>query len=146
LRWLGPEKGVSHMAIGAVVNALWDLKAKRAGLPLWELLSAMSPAEILDLIDFRYLSDFMTRDDALAILERAEPGRAERIAELRETGYMAYTTTPGWLGYSDEKLARLCREAIAEGFDQIKLKVGADRDDDIRRLGIAREICGPDFP
>ncbi|RAE29048.1 fuconate dehydratase, partial [Burkholderia multivorans] len=90
-----------------------------------ELLSAMSPAEILDLIDFRYLSDFMTRDDALAILERAEPGRAERIAELRETGYMAYTTTPGWLGYSDEKLARLCREAIAEGFDQIKLKVGA---------------------
>ncbi|WP_313451091.1 enolase C-terminal domain-like protein [Brevibacterium casei] len=146
LRWLGPEKGVSHMAIGAVVNALWDLKAKRAGLPLWELLAAMSPAEILDLIDFRYLSDFMTRDDALAILERAEPGRAERIAELRETGYMAYTTTPGWLGYSDEKLARLCREAIAEGFDQIKLKVGANRDDDIRRLSIAREICGPDFP
>ncbi|MCM1014011.1 MULTISPECIES: enolase C-terminal domain-like protein [unclassified Brevibacterium] len=146
LRWLGPEKGVSHMAIGAIVNALWDLKAKRAGLPLWELLAGMSPEEILDLLDFRYLSDFMTRDDARAILAAAEPGKAERIAELRDTGYMAYTTTPGWLGYSDEKLARLCREAIDEGFTQIKLKVGADRDDDIRRLGIAREICGPGFP
>ncbi|GAA1634839.1 MULTISPECIES: enolase C-terminal domain-like protein [Brevibacterium] len=146
LRWLGPEKGVSHMAIGAIVNAMWDLKAKRAGLPLWELLAGMSPEEILDLLDFRYLSDFMTRDDARAILDAAEPGKAERIAELRETGYMAYTTTPGWLGYSDEKLARLCREAIDEGFSQIKLKVGANRDDDIRRLGIAREICGPGFP
>lgn len=145
-RWLGPEKGVIHMACGAVINALWDLKAKRAGLPLWELLAGMSPKEIMELVDFHYLTDFMTRDDALAILTRAEPGKEERIARLRQVGYPAYTTTPGWLGYSDEKLARLCREALAEGFGQIKLKVGGSVDDDIRRLGIARDVCGPDFP
>ncbi|HJA39223.1 MAG TPA: fuconate dehydratase, partial [Candidatus Brevibacterium intestinigallinarum] len=112
LRWLGPEKGVMHMAIGAVVNAFWDLKAKRAGLPLWELLSQMTPEQILDLVDLRYLSDVMTEEDALAILRRGAQGREERIARLRAEGYAAYTTTPGWLGYSDEKLARLCREAI----------------------------------
>ena len=146
LRWLGPEKGVMHMAIGAVVNALWDLKAKRAGLPLWQLLARMSPEELVDLVDFRYLSDALTREEALAILRAAEPGRAERERDLLETGYPAYTTTPGWLGYSDEKLARLCREAIADGFGQIKLKVGADLDDDVRRMRIAREVCGPAFP
>ncbi|QGH68479.1 enolase C-terminal domain-like protein [Pseudactinotalea sp. HY158] len=146
LRWLGPEKGVIHMAIGAVVNALWDLKAKRAGLPLWKLLATMSPAELVDLVDFRYLSDALTRDEALEILEAAEPGRAERVAHLEQAGYPAYTTSPGWLGYSDEKLARLCAEAIAEGFTQIKLKVGADLDDDVRRMRIARDVCGPDFP
>ncbi|WP_026373053.1 L-fuconate dehydratase [Agrococcus lahaulensis] len=146
LRWLGPEKGVMHMAIGAVLNALWDLKAKRAGLPLWQLLARMSPEELVDLVDFRYLSDALTRDEALDILRAAEPGRAEREAQLLATGYPAYTTTPGWLGYSDEKLARLCREAIADGFTQIKLKVGADLKDDIRRFRIAREVCGPDFP
>ncbi|WP_291791703.1 enolase C-terminal domain-like protein [Brevibacterium sp.] len=146
LRWLGPEKGVMHMAIGAVVNAFWDLKAKRAGLPLWELLARMSPEEILDLTDLRYLSDVMTREDALAILRRSADGREERIARLKAEGYGAYTTTPGWLGYSDEKLARLCREAIADGFSQIKLKVGADREDDVRRLRIAREVCGEGYP
>lgn len=146
LRWLGPEKGVMHMAIGAVLNALWDLKAKRAGLPLWQLLARMSPEELVDLVDFRYLSDALTRDEALDILRAAELGRAEREAQLLATGYPAYTTTPGWLGYSDEKLARLCREAIADGFTQIKLKVGADLEDDIRRFRIAREVCGPDFP
>ena len=145
LRWLGPEKGVMHMAIGAVVNALWDLKAKRAGQPLWRLLASMSPAQIVDLIDFRYLTDVMTRQEALEILEKAEPGRAQREAELLRSGYPAYTTTPGWLGYDDEKLARLCREAVDEGFPQIKLKVGADRADDVRRLRIAREVCGPDI-
>ncbi|MFB2598548.1 enolase C-terminal domain-like protein [Herbiconiux sp. P17] len=145
-RWLGPEKGVTHMAIGAIVNALWDLKAKRAGLPLWQLLAQMSPAELADLVDYRYLSDALTRDDALRILEAAVPGREARTAELLAGGYPAYTTSPGWLGYSDEKLARLCREAITDGFGQIKLKVGADLDDDIRRLRIAREVCGPDFP
>ena len=144
LRWLGPEKGVMHMAIGAAVNALWDLKAKRAGLPLWQLLSQMSPAEIVDLVDLRYLSDALTRADALDILERARPGRAERTAVLQRDGFPAYTTTPGWLGYSDEKLARLSREAVADGFTQIKLKVGADRADDVRRLAIAREAIGPD--
>ena len=146
LRWLGPEKGVMHMAIGAVVNALWDIKAKRAGLPLWQLLSRMSPEELVALVDFRYLTNALTPDEALQILRAAEPGRAERERDLLATGYPAYTTSPGWLGYSDEKLARLCREAIADGFGQIKLKVGADLDDDIRRLRVAREVCGPDFP
>jgi L-fuconate dehydratase len=146
LRWLGPEKGVMHMAIGAVVNALWDLKAKRAGLPLWQLLSRMSPEELVALVDFRYLSNALTPDDALRILREAEAGRARREAELVASGFPAYTTSPGWLGYSDEKLARLCREAIDDGFGQIKLKVGTDLDDDIRRFRIAREVCGPDFP
>jgi L-fuconate dehydratase len=146
LRWLGPEKGVMHMAIGAVINALWDLKAKRAGLPLWQLLSRMTPEQLVELVDFRYLTNALTKADALAILRASEPGRAQRERELLATGYPAYTTTPGWLGYSDEKLARLCREAIADGFGQIKLKVGATLDDDIRRLRIAREVCGPGFP
>jgi L-fuconate dehydratase len=145
LRWLGPEKGVIHMAIGAVVNALWDLKAKRAGVPLWDLLAAMTPEELVALVDFRYLTDALTPDEALDILRRAEPGRAERRARLLAEGYPAYTTTPGWLGYDDEKLARLCREAVADGFGQVKLKVGADLADDVRRLGIAREAVGPDI-
>jgi len=146
LRWLGPEKGIMHMAIGAVVNALWDLRAKRAGMPLWQLLSGLSPDEILSLVDFRYLTDALTPAEARDILVRAEPGRAARTAQLREVGYPAYTTSPGWLGYSDEKLARLCREAVAEGFPQIKLKVGSNLDDDRRRLRIARDTVGPDFP
>jgi len=145
LRWLGPEKGVMHMAIGAVVNALWDLKAKRAGLPLWQLLSEMSPEELVDLVDFRYLSGALTAVEALEILEKAAPGRAERRERLREVGYPAYTTTPGWLGYDDEKLVRLCREAVEEGFAQIKLKVGADLEDDVRRLALARATVGPDI-
>jgi len=145
LRWLGPEKGVMHMAIGAAVNALWDLRAKREGVPLWRLLAGLSPEQLVDLVDFRYLSDALTRDEALAILRAAEPGRAEREAALLAGGFPAYTTTPGWLGYSDEKLARLSREAVEEGFQQIKLKVGADRADDVRRLGIARETVGPDI-
>ncbi|OZD43735.1 fuconate dehydratase [Rhodococcus sp. 06-1477-1B] len=146
LRWLGPEKGVMHMAIGAVINALWDIKALRAGLPLWQLLARMTPEEIVSLVDFRYLTNALTPDEALDILRRAEPGRADREALLSAQGYPAYTTSPGWLGYSDEKLQRLCREAIADGFGQIKLKVGADLSDDVRRLRIARETCGPDFP
>ncbi|MFD6053318.1 enolase C-terminal domain-like protein [Agromyces sp. NPDC060279] len=146
LRWLGPEKGVMHMAIGAVVNALWDLRAKRAGEPLWLHLARLSPEELVSLVDFRYLSDALTPAEALAILRAAEPGREERIATLLELGYPAYTTSPGWLGYSDEKLERLCREAVADGFPQIKLKVGADLDDDRRRLAIARRTVGPGYP
>ena len=146
LRWLGPEKGVMHMAIGAAINALWDIKAKRAGMPLWQLLSRMTPEQIVDLVDFRYLTNALTREEALEILRAAVPGREEREAELLATGYPAYTTSPGWLGYSDEKLERLAREAMADGFTQIKLKVGADLDDDIRRFRKAREVCGPDFP
>ena len=146
LRWLGPEKGVMHMAISAVVNALWDLKARRAGKPVWLLLSEMSPEEIVDLVDFRYLSDALTPEQALRILKNAEKGKAERIERLRADGYPAYTTSPGWLGYDDEKLRRLCQEAIDQGFGQIKLKVGADLADDIRRFRVAREVCGPDYP
>ncbi|MGI3783340.1 MAG: enolase C-terminal domain-like protein [Janthinobacterium lividum] len=145
LRWLGPEKGVMHMAVGAVVNALWDLKAKRAGLPLWQLLSQMSPTELADLVDFRYLTDALTRDEAVELLTRAQPGRAERESLLLREGYPAYTTSPGWLGYDDAKLERLCHQAVADGFDQIKLKVGADLGDDVRRLRIARAAVGPDI-
>lgn len=145
LRWLGPEKGIMHMAVGAVVNALWDLKAKRAGQPLWQVLSSLTPEQIVDLVDFRYLTDALTRDEALEILEKAEPGRVHREQDLLRDGYPAYTTTPGWLGYDDVKLARLCREAVAAGFAQIKLKVGADKVDDIRRLRIARDVCGPEI-
>ncbi|MEV4162364.1 L-fuconate dehydratase [Nonomuraea dietziae] len=146
LRWLGPEKGVMHMAVSAVVNALWDLKAKREGKPLWLLLGEMSPEEIVELVDFSYLSDALTRDEALAILRRGAVGKAERIARLKESGYPAYTTSPGWLGYDDDKLRRLCKEALDDGFTQIKLKVGADLEDDVRRFKVAREVCGPDFP
>jgi L-fuconate dehydratase len=145
LRWLGPEKGVMHMAIGAVVNALWDLKCKRAGLPLWQLLSRMSPEELVALVDFRYLSDALTRDEALGILQEAVPWRHHHEAELYSSGYAAYTTSPGWLGYSDDKLERLCREAVAEGFTLIKLKVGADLEQDLRRLTVARNAVGPNI-
>ncbi|MBA8817163.1 L-fuconate dehydratase [Microbacterium halimionae] len=146
LRWLGPEKGVMHMAIGAVVNALWDLRAKRENLPLWQLLSRLSPEELVSLVDFRYLTDALSPADALSILQDALPGRAGREAEILATGYPAYTTSPGWLGYSDEKLQRLTRLAVESGFPQIKLKVGADLNDDIRRMRVARATVGDDFP
>jgi L-fuconate dehydratase len=133
-----------HMAIGAVINALWDLKARQAGLPVWQLLARMSPEELVALVDFRYLTDALTPGEALDLLRAAEPGRAERTATLLAGGYPAYTTTPGWLGYSDTKLARLAAEAVAEGFTQIKLKVGDNLADDLRRLGIARSAVGPD--
>ena len=145
LRWLGPEKGVMHMAIGAVINAFWDLRAKRAGQPLWQHLASLSPEELVDLIDLRYLSDALTRVEALDILRRGRDGSDQRAAELLADGYPAYTTGPGWLGYSDEKLERLAREAVADGFTQIKLKVGADLEDDKRRLAIARRTVGPDI-
>ena len=146
LRWLGPEKGVMHMAIGAVVNALWDIKAKQARKPLWELLADMDPEDLCGLIDFRYLSGALLPSEALDLFRSAAQGKQERKAALRAEGYPAYTTSPGWLGYSDEKLTRLCREAIAEGFGRIKLKVGANKADDVRRLRIAREACGEGFP
>jgi L-fuconate dehydratase len=145
LRWLGPEKGVMHMAIGAVVNAAWDLAAKVAGKPVWRLLADMTPEQIVALIDFRYLEDALTPQDALAILRAARQGKAERIAALERTGHPAYTTTPGWIGYSDEKLVQLSRQAIADGFTQIKLKVGADTADDVRRIALVRQAVGPDI-
>ncbi len=144
LRWIGPEKGVIHLATAAVVNAVWDLAAKRAGVPLWKLLVDMSPAELVALVDFRYLTDALTPDEALAMLERVAGTRAEREAELRRDGYPAYTTSVGWLGYDDDKIRRLCREALADGWTRFKLKVGADLEDDIRRAGIVREEIGPE--
>jgi len=146
LRWLGPEKGVIHMATAAVVNAIWDLHAKREGKPLWRLLADMTPQELVALVDFRYLSDALTPDEALELLASRADGKATRIDALLADGIPAYTTSPGWLGYSDEKLRRLIREALADGFRHIKLKVGADVEEDMRRCGIAREEMGPDLP
>ncbi|WP_329432514.1 L-fuconate dehydratase [Streptomyces sp. NBC_01280] len=145
LRWLGPEKGVMHMAIGAVVNAVWDLAAKRARKPLWQFLADATPEWLVSQIDFRYIADALTPDDALALLRSGREGAAEREGALRERGFPGYTTSPGWLGYSDEKLGRLARQAVADGFRQIKLKVGADLADDIRRCRTARSVIGPDI-
>jgi L-fuconate dehydratase len=142
LRWLGPEKGVMHMAVGAVVNAAWDLAARRAGLPLWRFLSGMSPEEIVGLVDFRYLSDALTPADALAILRAAEPGRAGRTADLLAGGYPGYASSPGWLGYPDEKVVLLAKQALDAGFDMIKLKVGLSLEDDLRRLALVRDNIG----
>lgn len=144
-RWLGPEKGAVQLSIAAVLNAAWDLMARHAGMPVWELLSTMSPRALVDACDFRYLSDAITPDEAVAMLEALAPTRANRIAELKRTGYPAYNTSPGWLGYPDEKMRRLVREAVAGGFRDVKLKVGTRLEDDIRRLGIAREELGPDL-
>ncbi|MET7337704.1 enolase C-terminal domain-like protein [Nonomuraea sp. NPDC005650] len=143
LRWLGPHKGAIHMAAAAIINAAWDLHARIEGKPVWRLLAEMTPRQLVDLVDFRYLRDALTPEEALEILERAEPGRAERMDDLLARGYPAYTTTPGWLGYSDEKLVRLSKQAVADGFTLIKLKVGADLDDDVRRLRLARQAVGP---
>lgn len=144
LRWLGPEKGVEHLALAAVMNAMWDLAARKAGKPLWKLLTDMTPTEIVDVADLKYLSDAITREEAIAMLEELAPTRAERIAELTVNGYPCYTTSAGWLGYSDDKLRRLLQEAVDSGYDYFKLKVGGNVDDDIRRLTVAREVIGWD--
>ncbi|WFU91800.1 L-fuconate dehydratase (plasmid) [Rhizobium sp. CC1099] len=144
LRWIGPEKGAIHLATGAVVNAVWDLLAKQAEKPVWRLVAEMAAEEIADIVDYRYLTDVLTRDEAVTILKRAEAGKAERIATLEKEGYACYTTSAGWLGYDDAKLRRLCQEAIDAGFNHVKMKVGRDLQDDIRRLRIAREVIGPD--
>lgn len=144
LRWLGPDKGVVHLATAAVVNAAWDLAAKLAGKPVWKLLSDMSPREIVDLVDWRYLRDALTPEGALDMLQRAESGRAERERRIRRDGYPAYTTSAGWLGYDDDKLRRLCRQAVEDGWDSLKLKVGADVEQDRRRCRVAREEIGPE--
>lgn len=143
LRWLGPEKGVMHMAIGAVINAAWDMAARHTGKPVWRLIADMSPEQIVDLIDFRYISDALTPAEALVILRNAENGKADRIAALISLGYPAYTTSPGWLGYSDERLARLAKQAADDGFRAVKIKVGLNVEDDVRRCGIARRAIGP---
>ncbi|MFJ2756900.1 L-fuconate dehydratase [Nocardioides sp. NPDC087217] len=144
LRWLGPDKGVEHLALAAVMNAVWDLAAREAGKPLWRLLADMTPEELVDVADLTYLSDALTRDEALDILRAGVPHREERIRHLEETGYPCYTTSAGWLGYSDDKLRRLAAEAVDSGYTHIKLKVGANLEDDIRRCEIAREVIGWD--
>ncbi len=143
LRWVGPEKGVIHLATAAVVNAVWDLWAKQSGKPLWQLVAEMSPSEFLKCIDFRYLTDVLTPDEALVMLEKQIPGKQDRIDEMRRDGYPAYTTSAGWLGYSDDKLRELCRARLAEGWDVFKIKVGRDLGDDRRRCRIIREEIGP---
>lgn len=144
LRWIGPDKGAIHLATGAVVNAAWDLWAKAAGKPVWQLVADMSPEEIVRLVDFRYITDCITPAQALALLQRQAPTQAERRAKLLADGYPCYTTSAGWLGYDDDKLRRLAQEAVDAGFSHIKLKVGRDLQDDIRRLRVAREVLGPD--
>jgi L-fuconate dehydratase len=145
LRWLGPEKGVVHMAAAALVNAAFDLAGRVAGAPVWRLLSDMAPDQIVDLADWRYLTDALRPAEAIDLLKAARSGRPEREAALLATGYPAYASTPGWLGYTDDKLVRLSQEAVEAGFTQIKLKVGDDLDDDVRRMRLAREAVGPDI-
>jgi len=144
LRWLGPEKGVIHLATAALVNAVWDLYAKVEGKPLWKLLADMSPEELVSCIDFRYLSDVLSPDEATAMLEKKSDTKEEREAELRAEGYPAYTTSAGWLGHSDEEIRRRCRAGVDAGWDHFKLKVGNDLADDRRRAAVVREEIGPD--
>ena len=142
LRWLGPEKGVIHMAIGAVVNAMWDLRAKVEGKPLWRLLAELSPEEIVPLVDFRYLRDALAPDEALELLQRRRTGSAERARDLEANGYAAYTTSAGWFGYDDGTVRALCEEAVELNFPLVKMKVGGRPEDDLRRCRIAREAIG----
>jgi len=142
LRWLGPEKGVIHMATGAVVNAAWDMAARRAKKPVWRLLADMTPQELVRLIDFRYITDALTPEEALAILKANEATKATRINQVMRAGYPAYTTSAGWIGYTDPQLVELAVKAVKEGFQTIKLKVGLDLGEDIRRCRLAREAIG----
>src|SRR6187399_149619 len=144
LRWLGPEKGVIHLALAAIVNAVWDLYAKAEQKPVWKLLADMSPRQLVSCIDFRYITDALTPDEAIELLEGQAPGKAEREADLLRRGYPAYTTSAGWLGYSDDKIRRLCREAIDAGFSHFKIKVGARAEEDMRRANLVRQCIGPD--
>ena len=145
LRWLGPEKGVIHLATAALVNAVWDLYAKIEDKPLWKLLSDMSPEELVSCIDFTYITDVITPDEAIQILKDRLPAKEERMTQLLQHGYPAYTTSAGWLGYSDDQIRSLCREAVKEGWQHLKMKVGADIDDDVKRARIIREEIGHDL-
>jgi len=145
LRWLGPEKGVIHLATAAIVNAVWDLYAKTEGKPLWKLLADMSPEELVSCIDFTYITDVITPEEAIQLLKEKERSKNEREKYLLENGYPAYTTSAGWLGYSDEKMRYLCKKAKEEGFNYMKIKVGSDLEDDMRRSSIIREEIGYDL-
>ena len=144
LRWLGPEKGILHMATGALLNAVWDLWARREGKPMWKHLVDLSPEQLVSTIDFSYITDVLTPQEAVAMLHARRAGLAAREAEMRAEGYPAYTTSTGWLGYPDEKVRRLCREAIAQGWNAFKMKVGLNLHDNMRRAAIMREEIGPD--
>ncbi|WP_269496463.1 L-fuconate dehydratase [Castellaniella sp. S9] len=144
LRWIGPDKGAIHLATAALVNAVWDLWAKAEGKPVWRLVADMTPEQIVGLIDFRYITDCITPDEALQLLRQRAAGKAQRLEDLQAHGYPCYTTSAGWLGYSDDKLRTLAQQAVDDGFSHIKLKVGRDLQDDIRRVRIAREVLGPD--
>ncbi len=144
LRWIGPEKGAIHLATGALVNAVWDLYAKSERKPVWRLLLDMTPEQLVSTVDFRYITDALTPEEALEILRRNLPTRAAREAEMLEHGFPAYTTSAAWLGYTEEKLRHLCREAIAQGWTHFKMKVGANLDDDVRRATLIREEIGWD--
>ena len=143
-RWLGPEKGVIHVAAGALINAVWDLYAKAEGKPLWRLLAEMSPEKLVSAIDFRYIDDAISKEEAIAILAKSQDGMADRLKTLEMHGYPAYTTSAGWFGFSDEKVRRLCQEGLADGWTHFKLKVGGDAADDLRRARMMREAIGPD--
>ena len=142
LRWIGPEKGIVHMATGAVVNAVWDLWARREGKSVWKLLVDLTPQQVVNAIDFMWITDALTPDEALAILEKNAPTKAAREAEMRESGFPAYTTSTGWLGYPDDKVRRLCREALAAGWTFFKMKVGQDLEGNLRRAALMRAEIG----
>jgi L-fuconate dehydratase len=144
LRWLGPQKGVVHLATAAVVNALWDLWAKTERVPVWKLLADMTPSELVSCIDFSYITDAITRDEAIELLAALEPTRFDRETDVLANGYPAYTTSAGWLGYDDAKIQRLASAALADGFGALKMKVGRTLSDDVRRAGLLRDVLGPD--
>lgn len=149
LVWVGPDAGVIHLAAAAIINALWDLRARIAGQPLWMLLATMPPEQLVASLDFSGVTDMLSPDEAIAILKAGEIGKAERIAALARPathggGYPAYTTSPGWTGLDDETMVRLTKEALAEGFDTVKIKVGRDLEEDKRRLRLCRDALGPD--
>ena len=143
LRWLGPEKGVIHLAVGALVNAVWDLWAKTEGMPLWKLLTRLPPEDLVAAIDFRYIEDALSPDEALDLLRAAAAGKEEREAKIVGAGYPAYTTSAGWIGYSDEKVKELVAAAIADGFEHVKMKIGGDIGSDARRAASIRDVLGP---
>ena len=144
LRWVGPEKGVVHLAAAAIINAVWDLWGKQTGKPVWQLVADLEPEMLLSTLDLRHITDAITPDEALQMLRDQKRGKAERRARLEREGYPAYTTSAGWLGYSDEKILRLTGEARAAGWNAIKIKVGRSLDDDLRRCALIRDALGPD--
>lgn len=145
LRWVGPEKGVIHLATAAIINAIWDLWAKKEGKPVWKLLADMSPEQLVNCVDFTYLTDVLTPEEAITMLRKVSTTKAQREEEMLRDGFPGYTTAAGWLGYSEEKMRTLARQAVADGWTHLKQKVGADIEQDIRRATILREELGWDY-